>query len=98
MIAAWMLFCAGFGLRGPAAMTRSLTVPPALTSMASGFVMFLALVLSAIGTEIAGFLLHYGMLPVALLMTAMIACSLLLPKKNGPTTTPPDQDDSATAN
>jgi MFS family permease len=80
MIIAWAVFCAGLGLRGPAAMTRTLSVPPALTSLASGFLMFMALVLSGIGTQIAGFLLPYGMLPVALLMMAMIIVSLLLQK------------------
>jgi predicted MFS family arabinose efflux permease len=80
MIVAWMVFCAGLGLRGPAAMTRTLSVPPALTSLASGFLMFLALVLAGVGTQIAGFLLHYGMLPVALLMAAMTLASLLLQK------------------
>jgi hypothetical protein len=80
MVIAWAVFCAGLGLRGPAAMTRTLSVPPALTTLASGFLMFMALVLSAIGTQIAGFLLPYGMLPVALLMMAMIIVSLRLQK------------------
>jgi MFS family permease len=84
MIAAWAVFCAGLGLRGPAAMTRTLSVPPALTSLASGFLMFLALILSGIGTQIAGFLLRYGMLPVALLMAAMMLVSLCLQKPAAP--------------
>jgi MFS family permease len=84
MIIAWAVFCAGLGLRGPAAMTRTLSVPPALTTLASGFLMFMALVLSGIGTQIAGFLLPYGMLPVALLMMAMIVVSLQLQKNIPP--------------
>lgn len=80
MIALWAVFCAGLGLRGPSAMTRTLSVPPELTSLASGFLMFLAMILAGIGTQIAGFLLRYGMLPVALLMTAMTLASLLLQK------------------
>jgi MFS family permease len=94
MIIAWAMFCAGLGLRGPAAMTQALSVPPALTSLASGFLMFLALILSGIGTQIAGFLLPYGMLPVALLMAAMMALSLRLHKpmrKASHKTAPPNQ-------
>jgi MFS family permease len=94
MIIAWAVFCGGLGLRGPAAMTRALSVPPALTSLASGFLMFLALILSGIGTQIAGFLLPYGMLPVALLMAAMTALSLRLHKpmrKASHKSAPPNQ-------
>jgi MFS family permease len=91
MIIVWAVFCAGLGLRGPAAMTQALSVPPALTSLASGFLMFLALILSGIGTQIAGFLLPYGLLPVALLMAVMLALSLQLHKslhKASPQTSP----------
>jgi hypothetical protein len=75
-----MLFCAGLGLRGPSTVTRALSVPKSLTSLASGFLMFLALTLSGVGTQIAGFLLHRGLLPVALLVAAMILASMVLQK------------------
>ena len=80
LIACWMLFCGGLGLRGPSTVTRALSVPKSLTSLASGFLMFLALTLSGIGTQIAGFLLHDGLLPVALLVAAMILASMVLQK------------------
>src|SRR5450830_52245 len=80
LVLCWMLFCAGLGLRGPSTVTRALSVPKSLTSLASGFLMFLALTLSGIGTQIAGFLLHFGLLPVALLVAAMIVASMLLQK------------------
>jgi len=80
LIVCWMLFCAGLGLRGPSTVTRALSVPKSLTSLASGFLMFLALTLSGVGTQIAGFLLHRGLLPVALLVAAMILASMVLQK------------------
>ncbi|MEA9982621.1 MFS transporter [Herbaspirillum sp. RTI4] len=78
MIGFWAIFCAGLGLRGPATMTRALSVPHSMTSLASGFLMFLALFLSGVGTQLAGFFLSYGMYPVALLMLVMIVGSLYL--------------------
>src|SRR5450830_148991 len=80
LIACWMLFCGGLGLRGPSTVTRALSVPKSLTSLASGFLMFLALALAGIGTQIAGFLLHGGLLPVASLVAAMILISMVLQK------------------
>ncbi|WP_051516652.1 MFS transporter [Herbaspirillum sp. RV1423] len=85
LILCWMLFCAGLGLRGPSTVTRALSVPKSLTSLASGFLMFLALTLSGIGTQLAGFLLHRGLLPVALLVAAMILASLLLQRDGAAT-------------
>ena len=80
LILCWMLFCCGLGLRGPVTVTRALSVPKSLTSLASGFLMFMALTLSGIGTQLAGFLLHGGLLPLALQITGMILLSILLQK------------------
>lgn len=82
IIVAWSLYCGGFGVAGPAAMTRALSVPPALTSLASGFLMFLALALAGAAIQAAGFLLRYGLWPAALLFSAMTAGSFLLRATN----------------
>lgn len=82
LIGCWMVFCAGLGLRGPSTVTRALSVPSSQTSLASGFLMFLALTLSGLGTQLAAFALSFGLLPVALLVAAMILASLLLQRDN----------------
>lgn len=82
LILCWVLFCGGLGLRGPATITQALSVPASQTSLASGFLMFLALTLSGIGTQLAAFMLSSGLLRPALLVAVMIVASLLLQHDN----------------
>jgi len=78
LVAAWALFCAGLGVRGPATMSRALSLAHEHAGKAAGLLMFCAFALCAAATlGVAPFLKH-GLLPVAVLLTAMAALSAAL--------------------
>jgi len=77
LLACWMLFCAGLGLRGPATMTRALTVPPALMGRASGLLMFMVLGASGIAVQALAPTLHRGLWPVALALSGLSVLSIV---------------------
>ncbi|RCS25796.1 MFS transporter [Phyllobacterium salinisoli] len=78
LIAAWVLFCAALGLRGPATMVRALDVAPEIVGRASGLLMFLALGLAAGGTQLVAPFLSGGLMPVALISLGYTFASGLL--------------------
>ena len=78
LIGTWILFCAALGLRGPATMARALDVKPSAVGRASGLLMFLALGLAAVGTQLVAPFLLGGLMPVALISAAYTVGSGLI--------------------
>jgi MFS family permease len=71
LIACWVVFCAGLGVRAPALMVQALSVTHELAGKASGLLMFMAFSLSSLATMSIAPLLAYGLLPVALGLTLL---------------------------
>lgn len=74
---AWVLYCAGLGLRGPVTMTLALTVAHELAGKASGMLMFFAFAVSAIATILVAPLLD-SLLPLAGGLSLMVGASVLI--------------------
>lgn len=80
MIACWVVFCIGLGIRAPVLMVQALSVAHELAGKASGLLMFLAFSLSSLATILIAPLLDYGLLPVALALTVLsIASAWIIP-------------------
>lgn len=75
---AWALFCCGLGLRGPPSMSRALSLVHDGHGKAAGLLMFAAFTATSLATMAVAPWLKYGLLPVALLLTALIAVSAVL--------------------
>lgn len=71
---AWVLFCWGLGMRGPA----SLSLVRDGHGKAAGLLMFAAFATTSLATMAVVPWLEYGLLPVALLLTGMVAASAAL--------------------
>jgi DHA1 family bicyclomycin/chloramphenicol resistance-like MFS transporter len=75
----WSLFCGVLAVRGPAAFSEALAVPPAQMGRASALLVLALLAAGAAGTQLAApFLDRAGLPAVVTVMTAMIALSLLV--------------------
>jgi DHA1 family bicyclomycin/chloramphenicol resistance-like MFS transporter len=84
LIAGWVLFCAGLGVRGPATMSRALSLAAPHAGKAAGMLMFLAFAAAAAATMAVAPRLGQGLLPVAVALCALIALSAaLLPEMFG---------------
>ena len=75
LITGWVIFCIGLGVRAPALMVQALTVTHELAGKAAGLLMFLAFSLSSLATMLIAPWLEYGLLPVALGLTALSVVS-----------------------
>lgn len=75
---AWVLFCWGLGMRGPASMSRALSLVRDGHGKAAGLLMFAAFATTSLATMAVAPWLEYGLLPVALLLTGMVAASAAL--------------------
>ena len=75
----WCLFCAALAVRGPAAFSEALRVPPAQMGRASAMLVLLLLVAGAAGIQgVAPFIAGASVAPLAGAMLAMTAASLAL--------------------
>ena len=75
----WSLFCGVLAVRGPAAFSEALAVPPAQMGRASALLVLALLAAGAAGTQLAApFLDRAGLPAVVTVMTAMSALSLLV--------------------
>ncbi|WP_426339749.1 MFS transporter [Pseudoduganella sp. S-14] len=75
------LFCGGLGLRGPATMGGALHAAGDDAGKGAGLLMFLAFACVAGATQLVAPFLHYGLLPLGVLLFAMVSASaLLLPR------------------
>jgi predicted MFS family arabinose efflux permease len=75
---AWVLFCWGLGMRGPSSMSRALSLVPDGHGKAAGLLMFVAFAVTSLATMAVAPWLEYGLLPVALLLTGLVAASAAL--------------------
>jgi MFS family permease len=75
---AWALFCWGLGLRGPSSMSRALSQVRDGHGKAVGVLMFAAFTATSLATMSVAPWLEYGLLPVALLLTGLVAASAAL--------------------
>jgi len=75
------LFCGGLGLRGAATMGGALHAAGEAAGKGAGLLMFLSFAAVAGATQLVAPFLHYGLLPVGVLLFALVSASaLLLPK------------------
>lgn len=75
----WCLFCGALAVRGPAAFSEALRVPPAQMGRASAMMVLLLLVAGAAGIQgVAPFLAGASVAPLAGAMVAMTVASLAL--------------------
>ena len=75
----WCLFCAALAVRGPAAFSEALRVPPAQMGRASAMLVLLLLIAGAAGIQgVAPFIAGASVAPLAGAMLAMTAASLAL--------------------
>lgn len=72
------LFCGGLGLRGPATMGGALHAAGSDAGKGAGLLMFLAFACVAGATQLVAPFLHYGLMPVGLLLFTMVTASALL--------------------
>jgi DHA1 family bicyclomycin/chloramphenicol resistance-like MFS transporter len=84
MIVCWALFCCGLGVRGPATMSRALSLAQQHAGKAAGLLMFLAFAATSAATMAAAPLLERGLLPVALLLTGLVLASAALVRTQKP--------------
>jgi MFS transporter, DHA1 family, multidrug resistance protein len=79
LLAFWFLFCAALAVRGPAAFSKALRVPPAQMGRASAMMVLLLLVAGALGIQgVAPFIAGASVVPLAAAMLAMTLASLVL--------------------
>lgn len=75
------LFCGGLGLRGAATMGGALQAAGASAGKGAGLLMFMSFAAVACATQLVAPFLHYGLMPVGLLLFALVSASaLLLPR------------------
>jgi hypothetical protein len=75
----WFAFCAALAVRGPAAFSEALRVPPAQMGRASAMLVLLLLIAGALGIQgIAPFIAGPSVAPLAAAMLAMTSASLAL--------------------
>jgi len=75
----WLLFCAALAVRGPAAFSEALRVPPAQMGRASALMVLLLLIAGALGVQgVAPFIGGTSAAPLAGAMLAMTLLSLAL--------------------
>jgi MFS transporter, DHA1 family, multidrug resistance protein len=75
----WFAFCAALALRGPAAFSEALRVPPAQMGRASAMLVLLLLIAGALGIQgVAPFIAGPSVAPLAGAMLAMTVASLAL--------------------
>ncbi len=72
------LFCGGLGLRGAATMGGALHAAGDSAGKGSGLLMFLSFAAVAGATQLVAPFLHYGLLPVGVLLFALVTASALL--------------------
>lgn len=75
---AWALFCWGLGVRGPSSMSRALSLVSDGHGKAAGLLMFAAFAATSLATMAVAPWLEHGLLPVALLLTGLVAASAAL--------------------
>ncbi|HEY8607884.1 MAG TPA: MFS transporter [Noviherbaspirillum sp.] len=75
---AWAMFCWGLGMRGPSSMSRALSLVRGGHGKAAGLLMFSAFAATSVATMAVAPWLEHGLLPVALLLTALVAASTAL--------------------
>ncbi len=78
LIAAWAVFCAGLGLRGPSLMSRALSLAAGNPGKGAGVVMTAAFGMTALATMAVAPFLTGGLLPVALGVAMLVLSSILL--------------------
>ncbi|MDQ1833590.1 MFS transporter [Massilia scottii] len=78
LIAAWAVFCAGLGLRGPSLMSRALSLAVSNPGKAAGVVMTAAFGMTALATMAVAPFLTDGLLPVAFGVAILVTLSILL--------------------
>jgi len=79
LAAFWFLFCAALAVRGPAAFSEALRVPPAQMGRASAMMVLLLLIAGALGIQgVAPYIAGDSVVPLAGAMLAMTAASLAL--------------------
>ena len=75
----WCLFCAALAVRGPAAFSEALRVPPAQMGRASAMMVLLLLIAGALAIQgVAPYIAGDSVVPLAGVMLAMTAASLAL--------------------
>jgi DHA1 family bicyclomycin/chloramphenicol resistance-like MFS transporter len=75
----WCLFCGALAVRGPAAFSEALRLPPAQMGRASAMMVLLLLVAGAFGIQgVAPFIAGASVVPLAGAMLAMVLASLAL--------------------
>ncbi|HET9206053.1 MAG TPA: MFS transporter [Burkholderiaceae bacterium] len=75
----WFLFCAALAVRGPAAFSEALRVPPSQMGRASAMMVLLLLVAGAAGIQgVAPYIAGNSVVPLAAAMLAMTVASLAL--------------------
>ena len=75
----WFLFCAALAVRGPAAFSEALRVPPAQMGRASAMMVLLLLIAGALAIQgVAPYIAGDSVVPLAGVMLAMTAASLAL--------------------
>lgn len=75
---AWGLFCWGLGMRGPSSMSRALSLVSDGHGKAAGLLMFAAFAATSLATMAVAPWLEHGLMPVALLLTVLVAASAAL--------------------
>jgi DHA1 family bicyclomycin/chloramphenicol resistance-like MFS transporter len=79
LVVLWGAFCGALAVRGPAAFSLALDVPPALMGRASALLVLLLLIAGALGTQgVAPFMDGRSAVPIAATLVAMCALSLAL--------------------
>jgi predicted MFS family arabinose efflux permease len=79
LAAFWFLFCAALAVRGPAAFSEGLRVPPAQMGRASAMMVLLLLIAGALGIQgVAPYIVGDSVVPLAAVMLAMTLASLAL--------------------
>ncbi|NHZ32825.1 MFS transporter [Massilia rubra] len=78
LIAVWVVFCGGLGLRGPSLMARALSLAGGNPGKGAGVVMTAAFGVTALATMAVAPYLAGGLLPVALGVSALVSFSIVL--------------------
>ena len=78
LIAAWVLFCGGLGLRGPSLMSRTLSLANGSAGVAAGLAMTLAFGATAAATMAVAPFLGLGLYPVAIALCLLVVASMAL--------------------
>ena len=76
VVAGWVAFCAGMGMRGPVVFAAALDVPPSVVGTASAVIMLACQAAAAIGTQSLAPTLTIGIWPTGLAVAAVALVAL----------------------